>query len=238
MRIAMISDVHAVASAFEDALCAARAEGFDELLILGDLLTYGIAPTETLELAAEAVQRDGAVLLMGNHDQLYLDLADGKGAYRDGLPEWLRESVDWTAQRTDADALRALPWQQDWRTGPIFTAHANPFAFGDWTYLNDDAAMGRASAALYTRGARYGVFGHTHRSRRYNDPIAEIHTLPSLGQPRDRADQRLYWTMAELRDELTLSSRPVAFDRKAHCRALHATSMSSQTKSHLCSWFL
>jgi hypothetical protein len=239
VRIAAITDVHAVACAFAEALKAARLEGFDHLLIMGDLLTYGVAPQETLALAHEAVDRDGAVLLMGNHDQLYLDLAQGRTAYRDGLAEWLQETIDWTAARVEAETLRRLPWQEQWLAGPIFAAHANPFQFGDWTYLNDEPSFQRASMALADRGARHGLFGHTHRARLYSGGPSEVHTLPSLGQPRDREKPEPRWTMVEISgNELTLSSRTVPFDRAAHCRAVDATSMSSPTKSRLCSWFL
>ncbi|MET1756681.1 metallophosphoesterase [Novosphingobium sp. RD2P27] len=239
MRIAAISDVHAVGSAFAEALEAARREGFDHLLILGDLLTYGVAPEETVALTRQAVDRDGAILLLGNHDQLYLDLAQGRTAYRDGLPDWLREAIDWTTERMEVDSFRALPWRESWVAGPVFAAHANPFAFGDWTYLNDEASMEQASVALATREGLYGLFGHTHRSRSYCSGRAEVHTLPSLGQPRHRNDPLLRWTMAQISDNgLTLTSHPVPFDRAAHCRAINATSMSSQTKSRLCSWFL
>ena len=73
MKIAVLSDIHSVSSALDAALDDARAEGFDVLLILGDLLTYGVNPAETLELVHEAVARDGAILISGNHDQMYLD---------------------------------------------------------------------------------------------------------------------------------------------------------------------
>lgn len=239
MRIAAITDVHAVASAFSEALQAARHEGFDQLLIMGDLLTYGVAPEETLALAHEAVSRDGAVLLMGNHDQLYLDLARGETAYQDSLPDWLRETVGWTAERAGAETMQALPWQESWTADALFAAHANPFSFGDWTYLNDEASMARASMMLAMRNARYGLFGHTHRHRRYSGGGVEVCTLPPLGQPRDRDDPLLRWSMVEIRDaELTLTTHPVPFDRAAHCRAINATTMSSPTKSSLCKWFL
>ncbi len=44
MRIAVLSDMHAVAEPTGQALRAAEAEGFDALVILGDLLTYGVDP--------------------------------------------------------------------------------------------------------------------------------------------------------------------------------------------------
>ena len=60
MRIAALTDIHAVSSTLEQALSAARREGFDVLLLMGDLLTYGVAPLETVALVQDAVARDGA----------------------------------------------------------------------------------------------------------------------------------------------------------------------------------
>jgi predicted MPP superfamily phosphohydrolase len=97
-RIAVISDVHANSQALRAALEQARKTGFDDLVVLGDLLTYGCSPREVLDLIGEAMVRYGAHLTTGNHDQLYFDLAVGHNRYYDELPAWLRETVDWTRE--------------------------------------------------------------------------------------------------------------------------------------------
>ena len=57
MRIAVLTDIHASSDPLQLALTAARREGFDRMLILGDLLTYGVQPLETLELVQGATAR-------------------------------------------------------------------------------------------------------------------------------------------------------------------------------------
>lgn len=234
----MLSDIHAMHAGLAAALGAARTEGFDALVILGDLLTYGVGPAETLDLVHDAVARDGAILITGNHDQIYLDLAGAGGDYLAGLPMWLQETVNWTAARIPANALLDFTWQQSWACGPMFAAHANPGAFGDWTYLNTDARADHAAAALAERGYRYGIFGHTHRARRFDRDGVSLFTLGSLGQPRDDDDPRLQWTMIDMdEDEITIAPRAVAFDRAAHIKAIRATTLSPSTQDRLCGFF-
>jgi predicted phosphodiesterase len=234
----VFSDIHSVSSTLDTALGDARAEGFDVLLILGDLLTYGVRPTETLELVHQAVARDGAILVAGNHDQMYLDTAEAGREYQSRLPDWLRETVEWTAARIPPGALTAFDWHEQWSSGPMLAAHANPHAFGDWSYIADAACADVAADALVRCGYRYGVFGHTHRARRFECNGAEVFTIGSLGQPRDDADPRMQWAMIELQDDsIEVQPRFVAFDRARHQAAIRATTLSGSTQDRLCEFF-
>ena len=238
MRIAIVTDIHSVHDTLADALTDARAEGYDVLLVLGDLLTYGIAPVETLDLVHEAVERDGAVLVAGNHDAIYLDLAAGDCPYLASAPDWLRETVEWTASRLPAGAMAAFDWREGWSAGSLLAAHANPYPFGDWRPLNHPDEAEAAAATLLNRGFRHGVFGHTHRAARFECTDATIFTLGSLGQPRDRRDPRLRWTMVELADDqVSVDARILPFDRRRHLDAIRRTSLSAATQDRLCGFF-
>lgn len=260
-RVALISDVHANAGAFAAALDTARKRGFDQLLILGDLLTYGCGPREILDLAQEAVRKDGAILIKGNHDQLYMDLVAGDRAYYDGLPPWLRETVDWTYSEIGAtDIARDFDWRTRYVTADMFYAHANPFPYGDWTYLNGSESVVSAARTLRLRGKAAGVFGHTHRERvfewgpgtqgelllRESDAkgmidigIAEepdrqvIVTVGSAGQPRDRAKVSSMMFLTRTRGMLHLESVALDYDVAAHCRAILQSELSEKTKEKL-----
>jgi predicted phosphodiesterase len=64
MRYAIISDVHANASALKTALTDIADMKVDRIICLGDCVGYGLEPVETLEL----LYRKAHVVLMGNHD--------------------------------------------------------------------------------------------------------------------------------------------------------------------------
>lgn len=238
MRIAALTDIHAVSSTLEQALSAARREGFDVLLLMGDLLTYGVAPLETIALVQDAVARDGAILITGNHDQMYQQSTDVSSLYLTRLPDWIQETVTWTNEQLPAGVMDSFEWRQDWSAGPLFVAHANPYTFGDWRYINSDEDAEAAAVALAERGFRYGLFGHTHRARRFDCTAGTIFTLGSLGQPRDDGEGQMQWAMVEIQgDEVRVGPRPLPFDREAHRQAIRATSLSAPTQDRLCGFF-
>ena len=88
--IVILSDVHGNARALRAALVQALRDPIDHLVFLGDLLTYGHDVQEVLDLVNEAQTKHDAVLLIGNHDQLYFDIAKGDSPYLDTLPEWIQ----------------------------------------------------------------------------------------------------------------------------------------------------
>lgn len=257
-RFAVIADIHGNASAFAAALGLARRRGFDRLVLLGDLLTYGCEPAEVLRLAGEAVARDEAVLVLGNHDQLYLDLARGERGYYEALPDWLRESVDWTASAVaGTDLAGALPWRRRYEAGDLLFAHANPFAFRDWTYLNGPADLARAARALRGQGWTAGVFGHTHRAKvAVVGPGGELRvTTPaggedrvvipaggddvvvvdpgSVGQPRDAAKASTLLLVTRSHAGLTLEHAHVPYDVEPYRRGIMAAALSPETRAKL-----
>ncbi|WP_176597021.1 MULTISPECIES: metallophosphoesterase family protein [Sphingobium] len=237
MRIAALTDIHAASDPLQLALTAARREGFDRMLILGDLLTYGVQPLETLELVQGAAARDGAILIRGNHDLLYQGEAAAQ-VYRADLPDWLRESVDWTDAHIPSGCMTAFDWRESWSQGPLFAAHANPFDFGDWRYIRSAQDAEEAAAVVAARGFLYGLFGHVHRHRRYDCAAATIFTLASLGQPRDDRDRTPKWAMIEIRGELvTIETRDIDFDPEDQMHAIRATTLSAATQERLCRFF-
>lgn len=237
MRIAALTDIHASSHTLQLALNAARREGFDAMLIMGDLLTYGVQPLETLELVQGAVVRDHAILLAGNHDLLYQSLLMAED-YRASLPDWVRESVDWTAEHIRPGIMDAFDWQESWSEGPLFVAHANPFSFGDWRYIRSMEEANEAASILAERGFSHGLFGHVHRQRRFDCPAATLHTLAALSQPRDDRDRTPKWAMVEIRgNQVAVETRDIDFDPEEHMHAIRATTLTPTTKERLCRFF-
>lgn len=261
VRIAVVSDIHSNARAFEAALTALRSSGFDQLVVLGDLLTYGVEPEEVLEIAVREAAA-GAVFIKGNHDQIYFDLARGRQDYLRSLPEWLRETVCWTQARIGSTGIDArIFWRDEWVQGPVLFAHANPFAFADWTYLNDDADFLRAGIVLRERGAKLGVFGHTHRPKVVlvqESPAAltviervlgssttvelpklgvAIFDIGSVGQPRNSQKLSSAGIVTLAGDRISCEWLSLDYDVRAHRQALSGSSMSEGTVQKLLGFF-
>ena len=239
MKLAILSDIHSAADHYEAGLAAARAEGFDRLIILGDLFTYGPEPARVMDLTLDAIDRDGAVLIAGNHDQMYLELAAGHSDYAPRLQEWIRESVEWTVTKLDsAPSLHDLPWQEEWSADGVLIAHANPFGFGDWTYLTDDDRFERACVTLSERGFGFGLFGHTHRFRVYEaSDGTRAATVGSIGQPRTRGSPTSEWALLTIGDTVELDRRVIDLGWGKLQADIRASSLSPATQQRLCEYF-
>lgn len=252
--VGVISDLHANARALRAALADVDRAGVDHLVILGDLLTYGVDVDEVLDLVEDRVAR-GADLVLGNHDQLYLDLARGERGYYDSLGPWLQETVSHTADRLDADRFRALPWREARVRGRWAFHHANPFPYGDWRYLTQEGEGRAAARALRDRGHRGGVFGHTHRRKVWafaedggarpgadtfeagDGPDVWVVNAGSVGQPR-HADRAITWLrLRHDADGAAGELRAVAWDVEGHRAALAASGMTDPTIQRLSGFF-
>jgi predicted phosphodiesterase len=252
-----MTDIHANARALRRALELARRGPMDRLIVLGDLLTYGFDVAEVIDLIGDAQHREDATLLVGNHDQLYFDLADGNTTYYERLPHWIRESADHVLATLDVTSLRSLHWAPEMRMGGTLFAHANPFASGDWTYLNTQEDNARAASTLIDRGCSVGVFGHTHRRQVFPDNQGSLsHVLsngqvvegglltasPSIvnpgaiGQPRG-APGGSSFTRLHIGSSIHVEFVEVDYDVVSHVEAIRRSPLSEPTKDRLASFF-
>ena len=69
MRIAFISDIHGNLTALRAVLADIKKHGTDEIICLGDTISLGPQPLETLNTLKEL----NCIYIMGNHDEAILD---------------------------------------------------------------------------------------------------------------------------------------------------------------------
>jgi diadenosine tetraphosphatase ApaH/serine/threonine PP2A family protein phosphatase len=262
VRLGVLGDVHANARALREALDLVQSRPIDQLVFLGDLLTYGPDVREVLELVA-AETEDGAILLLGNHDAMYLDLMEGEQGYFDGLPLWVRESVDWTLGELDQTLFRSLPFVKEWTHEQLLAAHANPFdpepgGEPSWRYLNQLDDYAEAARCLRDRDLRVGVFGHTHRPRIVEWPSgrgltderrssvyawkgvglddALLLNAGSVGQPRGKGGPaHVMWITVE--EEVDVDLATVSYPVEEHVAALYRLPVSGSTVEALARFF-
>lgn len=253
-HVVVLSDVHGNVRALDAALRAARTRRIDRLVFLGDLLTYGPDVNAVVTRIADEVS-NGAQLLLGNHDQMYLEIADGRSDYYDQLPEWIRASVDLVCAELDFDAMVTLPFQREWTHRDVLFAHANPFS--DWRYLSTPQAQRDAATELVARQLMGGVFGHTHRPYLADiDPSEDTHestdrslsrstrasgafvfNAGSVGQPRERGAPSTILRLRLGPDETMAWVEDVDYDHAGHRRALAALPLPKTTLDELSKWF-
>jgi predicted phosphodiesterase len=219
MRYLVLADIHANLQALEAVLADAARTGYDQVLVLGDLVGYGADPAacidRTLGLAPAAIVR-------GNHDKVCAGLEPATD-----FNDVARAAVAWTAATLSEEhraRLAALPMGPARVSEALEICHGSPF---DEDYYVFD--LSDASFALETVTARLCLFGHTHVPAAFassvdpirSDPGAEndlilpargpaLVNVGSVGQPRD-GDPRAAYGLLDLDQNRLLLCR-VAYD--------------------------
>ena len=140
---------------------------------MGDLMTYGVHPNETLREVSELVSSREVKLILGNHDQLYIDLfGDTACPYFTKLPDWIKESVDFHLSIVDRHLFSSLPFLSHYSYLGVLFSHANFFSLDsvdpNWSYVNTFDDHCRQIEILSQHEFRLGVLGHTHRARLFS----------------------------------------------------------------------
>ncbi len=227
------------------------------LVILGDLFTYGTQPIEVLDVVQRVSSLAPTWLVVGNHDEFYFPClgAESLGGAK-SLPEWIQESVSWSAASLGerlAELDRAEIWHRELASDGLILSHANPFGAGDWTYLRDEESTSRAAQTLRERGYGVGVFGHTHRRQavevradkicRRDVSFNEEYYLDgswvlnpgSIGQPREEDPRASFLILRRSTDSQrwTAEFKKVEYDREAHIASIESTDLSEGTIQRL-----
>lgn len=85
-RIIAIGDIHGYAAALDGLLAAIRPTADDTLVLLGDYVDRGPDSRGVLDRLIALGGQCRLVPLLGNHDQLFLEICEGRDDLRDG---WL-----------------------------------------------------------------------------------------------------------------------------------------------------
>src|SRR5918996_2176521 len=228
MRYLVLSDIHANMEAFDAVLVAAKAIGYDHVLVLGDLVGYGADPNAVVEKVRELAP---LALIRGNHDKVGSGLESPEG-----FNAVARNAIRWTY---DTLTSGNREWLASLPAGPVIVddfieiCHGTPF--DEDAYVFDDLD---ALRSLHASERPVCLFGHTHVQVGYaltgdqftlttmDDTRPLMIALPSdtshlinpgsVGQPRD-GDARAGFAIADTsRREVTIHR--AAYDIE-HARA-------------------
>lgn len=227
-RILVVSDVHGNLQALRAVLEAAR--GWDEVLVLGDLVDYGPRPGEVLD----EVRSLGARVVRGNHDHAVgygVDCRCGEETH--WLSVWFRENVTLKLLgRRDREYLAGLPVKLvvDDSLGvmAVHAAPSNPLYEYLYPWLSDDELCSRlkASVRLSRRPGRvecprgFFLVGHTHHQFLRVARGALVVNPGSAGQPRD-GDPRAAYALVDT-DSGRVELGRVKYDVEAVVRDLES----------------
>ncbi len=243
MRTAFLTDLHANREAVESVIDHARQQGAQRWVLLGDFVGYGADPAWVVDKMRELV-RQGAVAVMGNHDQAVV-----RGA-APGMRADARFVIEWTRAQLNAeqlDFLASLPMSQ--RHGDQLYVHANAWAPAGWDYI-----QGRTEAvrSLHATECRYTFCGHMHEPKLFNlsgtgkvgdftptpgvpipvPPHRQWLVIPgSAGQPRDGNPAACYAMFDEVAAALTFHRVP--YDHESAGQKIRAADLPQRLASRL-----
>ncbi len=219
MRYLILSDLHANLQALDAVLADAATVGYDEILVLGDLVGYGGDPAPVIE---RTLALSSSWMIRGNHDKVCAGI-ESPVMFNDVA----RVAAEWTHEHLSSEHLAMLAQLPE---GPMQVSpeveicHGAPFDEDFYLFEESDAARAMASS-----DARICLFGHTHVPTLFakaDDPFGnqigatDEYRLPatgpalinvgSVGQPRDR-DPRAAYGVLDL-DRQTILLKRVTYD--------------------------
>ena len=152
MRYLVLTDIHANLEALDACLADARARGYDDTLVLGDLVGYGADPNAVIE-RVQALKP--LAIVRGNHDKVAcgIDQADGFNPVARSAAQWMLDVLEPEHRRWLA-ALPAGPHAVD---DLVEICHGAPF--DEDAYIFDELDAVRALKML---SRPLCLFGHTH----------------------------------------------------------------------------
>lgn len=243
-NIAVISDIHGNANSLNICLESISDRNVDILICLGDILTYGTQPNEVID-RLDNYQRNGKLIMIkGNHEEFYFS-SDISESYK--IPSFVKESIDWTKENLKFSNIEKIfDWRTHYSIQNIFFAHANPFEYGDWSYIETKTKIAETINKLKKQNFFCGVFGHSHRQyilhesnffdnlfhsnlEDLNSPL--IVNVGSVGQPRGRG---FCYSFLEINDH-NIQIELIRFkpDLEPIINSINLTSLSKKTKLQL-----
>ena len=226
MLIALLSDIHSNREALDACLAHARCMRAELFVFLGDYVGYGADPSYVVDTIVRMVE-DGAVALLGNHDEAIATPSESMNALA-------RAAIDWTRARLDATQaafLRKLPLLVE--EGECLFVHGSAYAPAAWVYVTDRREAERSMA---NTNARVTFCGHVHVPALYHmapgRPASHFAPVPgsgiplmrnrrwlgvigAVGQPRDGDPAACYALLHGERSTLTYVRVPYDIDAVA-----------------------
>jgi predicted phosphodiesterase len=175
VRYLIISDIHGNLEALDAVIGAMKPLGYDQVLVLGDLVGYGADPNAVIDRVREL---EPFKIIRGNHDKVAAGLEDGES-----FNIVARSAVQWTHDTLtpgNRDYLMSLP------PGPLEVderleiCHGSPF--DEDAYVFDELDGLRAFESS-TR--QLCLFGHTHVAVAFRRTADRLDVLAGPGDTHE-----------------------------------------------------
>ena len=223
-RILVISDVHGNLSSLSAVLEHAR--GWDEIVVLGDLVDYGPHPGEVIDVLRE----HGARMVRGNHDHAVAFGVDCRCSEETRwLSVWFRENVTLRLlSEGEKNYLASLPLRirlevDNMKMYVVHAAPSNPLYAYMYPWLDNSelCRLLESQSRVRLLGGRaeeecprgFYLVGHTHHQFYRVVEGAVVVNPGSTGQPRDGDPRAGYAIIDTSKDSIELYRAKYDVDR-------------------------
>lgn len=169
-RVIAVGDVHGCLTAFQALVEAIKLRSNDTLVILGDVIDRGPDSRGVLDSLLRLSKHCQLVFILGNHEQMLLDVLEGEMSLRQWLGFGGAETLDsyqqgGTLSSFDERHLALIrSWEDYYETDDYFFAHGNyqaglPLARQPWHEMRWLSL--RESVPLPHMSGKTAVVGHT-----------------------------------------------------------------------------
>ena len=234
VRLAVFADIHGNRQAFSACLEVARARGAERIICLGDIVGYGADPEWAVETVM-ALVNDGAIAVLGNHDNAIGTPSETMNAEAQAAIEWTRGRLSAPQRRFLAEL--PLTRQEDDR----LYVHSEASAPARWRYVRETSDAARSIGAT---DAHVTFCGHIHRPALYSMSAAAKMTsfiptsdvpvqllggrrwlavIGSVGQPRDGNPAAAFAMLDTVSREITFCRVP--YDVEAAAERIRANGL-------------
>jgi len=234
MKYGILGDIHANLSALRAVLGHFEREGVEQVLSVGDIVGYGAAPRECIEL----VRSVNAIVVKGNHDAACVGELDLRY-----FNNYAREAMRWTQSIVTEE-------QCQWLASRPFTIDLEHCSVGHGTYRRPELfdyvqSTTDADPSLDVLPTPVCFVGHTHVPvtclRLRDDPLRTAYTtdteidlteslkalvnVGSVGQPRDEDPRAAYAIFDSERERAWI--RRVEYDIEREAQRIRAAGLPS-----------
>ncbi len=152
MRYLILTDIHANLEALDTCLSDAQPRGYQQTLVLGDLIGYGADPNAVVERIRDLRP---TAMVRGNHDKVVfgMEQAEGFNAVAKSAAAWMLEVLT----PKNRQWVAGLPQGPHVVDDLVEICHGSPFDEDAYIFGEEDARF-----ALSTSKRPLCLFGHTH----------------------------------------------------------------------------
>ena len=209
MRLALVSDIHGNITGLKAVFAQIqKMGGVDALYALGDLVGFGAATDEVLDLLIQ----NHAHMLRGNWEELIFDIESH--IHKTIRPDLTRPAAAWAyAHLSNAyrDLLQHLPIQETVEMAPdnkLFLCHAAPNDTWAWT-CQPDIPTPKLREVYGALDAKIIAYGHYHR---HHVLALDGKLLLCVGSVGLREDGLSALTLLEFNGHLSIQQLQVPYD--------------------------